>query len=443
MAPTYLATKIQKSSFKTSNKLLLNKTNARVIAHKAIFSIVVNKKSLSDDIFPVDSDDLSYAKSLTFGSIRFYHHLNDVITPRLKRPLEKKNLDIHCLLILGVYQLIHSDTPAHAAINETVGVAEIIGKPWAKSFINAILRDIDRDREIIENTKHYSHPSWLIKKLKQDYPKNFQEILIANNKKAPMTIRVHPSIQRDDYQKQLQEINILSEPSTIAPQALILNDAVSVTKLPGFKNGSCYVQDTSAQLAAQLISPKKGELILDACSAPGGKATHLAELCSKATIIALDSDKQRLSKVQENLDRFKNHNISIQQGDARDQEWWDGKLFDKILLDAPCSSTGVIRRHPDIKLLKKPKDISQITKTQSLILGNLWGLLKPGGLLLYATCSVLKDENVHQISQFLDKFEDAKNEKITLPWGDGDIGKQQLPLKEYDGFYYAKLIKNH
>ena len=258
-----------------------------------------------------------------------------------------------------------------------------------------------------------------------------------------MTIRVHPSIQRDDYQKQLQEINIFSQPSTIAPQALILNDAVSVTRLPGFENGSCYVQDTSAQLAAQLISPKKGELILDACSAPGGKATHLAELCPEANIIALDSDKQRLSKVQENLDRFKNHNITIQQGDARDQEWWDGKLFDKILLDAPCSSTGVIRRHPDIKLLKKPKDISQITKTQSLILENLWGLLKPGGQLLYATCSVLKDENVHQISQFLEKFEDAKNEKITLPWGDGDIGKQQLPHKEYDGFYYAKLIKNH
>ncbi|MEY8211687.1 MAG: 16S rRNA (cytosine(967)-C(5))-methyltransferase RsmB, partial [Gammaproteobacteria bacterium] len=273
-------------------------------------------------------------------------------------------------------------------------------------------------------------------------PKNFQEILIENNKKAPMTIRVHPSIQRDDYQQQLQEINIFSQPSTIAPQALILNDAVGVTKLPGFENGSCYVQDTSAQLAAQLISPKKGELILDACSAPGGKATHLAELCPKANIIALDSDKQRLSKVQENLDRFKNHNITIQQGDARDQEWWDGKLFDKILLDAPCSSTGVIRRHPDIKLLKKPKDISQITKTQSLILGNLWGLLKPGGRLLYATCSVLKDENVHQISQFLDRFEDAKNEKITLTWGDGDIGKQQLPQKEYDGFYYAKLKKD-
>lgn len=422
---------------------MLNKTNARAIAHQAICSIVVNKKSLSDGIFPVDSDDLSYAKSLTFGSIRFYHHLNDVITPRIKRPLEKKNLDIHCLLILGAYQLIHSDTPTHAAINETVGVAEIIGKPWAKGFINAILRDIDRDREVIENNKHYSHPSWLIKKLKQDYPQNFQEILIENNKKAPMTIRVHPSIQRDDYQQQLQEINIFSQSSTIAPQALILNDAVSVTKLPGFENGSCYVQDISAQLAAQLISPKKGELILDACSAPGGKATHLAELCPKANIIALDSDKQRLSKVQENLDRLKNHNITIQQGDARDQEWWDGKLFDKILLDAPCSSTGVIRRHPDIKLLKKPKDISQITKTQSLILGNLWGCLKPGGQLLYATCSVIKDENVHQISQFLEKFEDAINEKITLTWGDGDIGKQQLPHKEYDGFYYAKLIKNH
>ena len=420
-----------------------NKTNARVIAHQAICSIVLKKQSLSDDIFPIDYDDLSYAKSLTFGSIRFYHHLNDVITLRVKKPLEKRNLDIHCLLILGAYQLIHSDTPIHAAVNETVGVAEVIGKPWAKGFINAILREIDRDRRIIENTKHYSHPSWLIKKIKQDYPKNFQEILIENNKKAPMTIRVHPSIERDDYQKLLEEINILSQPSTIAPQALTLKGAVGVNKLPGFENGSCYVQDTSAQLAAQLISPKKGELILDACSAPGGKATHLAELCPNANILALDNDKQRLLKIQENLVRFKNHNITIQHGDARDQEWWNGKLFDKILFDAPCSSTGVIRRHPDIKLLKKPRDISQITKSQSLILENLWELLKPGGQLLYATCSILKDENVNQISQFLDKFEDAKNEKIKLPWGDGDIGKQQLPQKEYDGFYYAKLIKNY
>ena len=198
---------------------MLNKTNARGFAHKAICSIVVNKKSLSDDIFPIESDDLSYAKSLTFGSIRFYHHLNEVITSRLKKPLEKKNLDIHCLLILGAYQLIHSDTPVHAAINETVGIAEVIGKPWAKGFINAILREIDRDREIIENTKHYSHPNWLVKKLKKDHPKNFQEILIENNNKAPMTIRVHPSIQRDDYPKKLQEINIFSKPYTIAPQA--------------------------------------------------------------------------------------------------------------------------------------------------------------------------------------------------------------------------------
>ena len=421
---------------------MINKKSARATAHRAICSIVINKQSLADDIFPVDSNDLPYAKSLTFGSVRFYHHLNDIITARLKRPLEKKNLDIHCLLILGAYQIVHSDTPIHAAINETVGVAEVIGKPWAKGFINAILREIDNDKETIKNTKHYSHPSWLVKKLKQDYPKKFQEILIENNKKAPMTIRVHPSIQRDDYQKQLQEINIFSQPSTIVPQALILNDAVGVTKLPDFENGSCYVQDVSAQLAAQLISPKKGELILDACSAPGGKTTHLAELCPKAHIISLDNDKKRLSKVQENLDRFKIHNITIQQGDARNQEWWDGKLFDKILLDAPCSSTGVIRRHPDIKLLKKAKYISQIIKTQSLMLENLWGLLKPRGRLLYGTCSVLKDENIHQISQFLDKFENAKNEKITLTWGDGDIGKQQLPQKEYDGFYYAMLIKN-
>jgi 16S rRNA (cytosine967-C5)-methyltransferase len=420
---------------------LFNKQSARVLAHKAICLIALEKKSLSESLFSNAEADLAFAKSLVFGSIRFYHHLNDIITPRIKKPLDKENLDLHCLLVLGAYQIIYTDISRHAAINETVEVAKIIGKPWAKGFINAILRGIDRDQKVILESTHYSHPSWFLKKLKKDYPDNYQNILIENNKKAPMSIRIHPSIDRKKFQKKLEEKNILSTISDIAPQALILSEAVNVYKLPDFEKGSCYVQDISAQLSAQLISPQKGDYILDACCAPGGKTTHIAELCSEANVIALDNDEDRITKVHENINRLNVENVKVILGDASKSDWWDKKLFDKILIDAPCSSTGVIRRHPDIKLLRKGKDINQITKIQARILDNLWALLKPGGIMVYATCSILKDENENQIINFLKRFNNAKNQEIQISWGEGTIGKQQLPEHNYDGFYYAKISK--
>jgi 16S rRNA (cytosine967-C5)-methyltransferase len=418
-----------------------NKVNARVIALQAICSVVLTKQSLSDVDFPLDAPDLPFAKSLIFGTLRFYHQLNDIVTPRIHNPLEKKNLDLHCLLLLGTYQLLHSSTPTHAAINETVAVADSIDKDWAKGFINAILRGIDREREKILAKEHFSHPTWLNKKLKQDYPEHYQNILRENNKQAPMTLRVHPSIKREDYQQQLINAGIDSEPCPIAQQALILKNAVNVSQLPGFSEGSCYVQDASAQLAAQILKPQNGELILDACCAPGGKTTHLAELCVDAQIVAIDSDQSRLTRVVENIERSQLTNIIVKQGNANTKDWWDGQLFDKILLDAPCSATGVIRRHPDIKLLRKPRDIVRLCEIQSLILDNLWGCLKPGGVLLYATCSVLKSENERQIARFLERTNDAKHEVIDLGWGMGEVGKQQLPNREFDGFYYAKLTK--
>lgn len=418
-----------------------SKTNSRVIALQAICSVVLNKQSLANVEFPLDAPDLPFAKSLIFGTLRFYHHLNDIVTQRIHNPLEKKNLDLHCLLLLGAYQLLHSSTPTHAAINETVIVADLIEKSWAKGFINAILRGIDREREKLLAKEHFSHPSWLVKKLKQDYPEHYQNILRENNKQAPMTLRVHPSIKTEDYQKRLQADGIDSELCPIANQALILNEAINVSQLPGFSEGSCYVQDASAQLAAQILKPESNELILDACCAPGGKTTHLAELYTDAHIVAIDSDKNRLKRVEENIDRFELKNITLKRGDASDKDWWSGQHFDKILLDAPCSATGVIRRHPDIKLLRKLRDITQLREIQISILNNLWSCLKPGGILLYATCSVLKSENEGQIISFLERTRDAKHEVIDLDWGMGVIGKQQLPSREFDGFYYAKLTK--
>ena len=413
-----------------------------MIAHQAICLIVLKKRPLSEEVFPENAENLPFAKSLTFGSIRFYHHLNELITAQLNKPIEKKNLDIHCLLILGAYQLVYANTPSHAAINETVSVAELLGKSWAKGLINAVLRKINNEKISVQDSLNLSHPSWLIKKLKQDHPKHYKKILEENNKQAPMIIRVHPSINIDKYQQQLEEIGIESKPTKVAPQALILGVPVDINLLPGFADGSCFIQDASAQLAGYLLNPQEGEFILDACCAPGGKTTHLAELCSKATIIALDRDNKRLSKVSENIARYEHKNINIQKGDARNKDWWNGELFDKILIDAPCSSTGVIRRHPDIKLLRKPKDINKLIEIQASILANLWTILKPGGLMLYATCSVLINENENQIKYFLSHTNDANIEQIKMSWGDGNLGKQKLPEKEYDGFYYAKIIKS-
>ncbi len=415
--------------------------NARAIALEAICSVVLNKQSLSDFYFP-ENKDLSLTKSLVFGTIRFYHQLNDIVSKLLNHPIKKQDLDIHCLMLLGAYQLLYSNVATHAAIFETVNVLDEIEKPWAKSLVNAILRQIDRQRDNLKKQVHYSHPSWLVKKIKNNYPDNFEQIFVNNNIQAPMTIRIHPNYNLSNYQGELSALGIDASPLNIAPQALVLKEAVSVFKLPNFNKGACYVQDCSAQLAAHLISPKENELILDACSAPGGKSTHLSELAPESNIIALDSDADRLMRVQQNIDRFSSKNITLIQGNAQVQDWWDGQLFDKILLDAPCSATGVIRRHPDIKLLRKPKDITTLVALQKDILNNLWKMLKPGGTLLYATCSILKVENEQQVAQFLESHSDANEIKIDLDWGiETTIGKQQLPNKEFDGFYYAKLMK--
>jgi len=418
----------------------LENNNSRLVALEAICSVVLDKRSLSAVNYP--EQDSAFTKSLVFGTIRFYHQLNDIVTDLLDHSLKKEDLDIHCLMLLGAYQLLYSKIPPHASIFETVDVVNSLDKPWAKGLVNAILRQIDRDKEKLLAQIHYSHPTWMVKKIKQNHTNDFEKILAQNNIQAPMTIRVHPKTSTTDYQQSLLQAGISSKTIAVAPQALMLDKPVSVYDLPNFDTGACYVQDASAQLAAHLLTPDNQDRILDACSAPGGKTTHLCELAPKATIIALDSSLERLERIKQNSDRFNLETIEIIQGNAEQQDWFDGQQFDKILLDAPCSATGVIRRHPDIKLLRKPKDITALVELQSRILENLWQLLKPGGVLLYATCSILKAENEFQIANFLNDHEDASEMKIDLDWGIKTfVGKQQLPSHEFDGFYYAKLIK--
>ncbi len=414
--------------------------HARFIALKAICSVVLDKKSLSAFTYP--EQDNAFAKSLAFGTLRFYHQLNDIVTRLLTHSLKKADLDIHCLLLLGAYQILCANVASHASIFETVNIATDLNKDWAKGLINAILRKIDSNQENLLTQPHYSHPTWLVKKIKQHYPNDFECIFKQNNTQAPMTIRLHPKYSIAAYQSLLSQVGINSKTLAVAPQALVLDKPVSVYDLPDFDLGACYVQDASAQLSAQLLAPKADDLILDACSAPGGKTTHLCELAPDANIVALDSDKTRLERLLQNVQRFNINNIAIIQGKAERKDWWDQRSFDKILLDAPCSATGVIRRHPDIKLLKKPKDIAALVALQAKILDNLWQMLAPGGTLLYATCSILKTENELQIADFLHRHTEARELKIDLDWGIKTvIGKQQLPEHHFDGFYYAKLQK--
>ena len=414
--------------------------HTRLVALEAICSVVLDKRSLSSIVY--HQDDSALTKSLVFGTIRFYHQLNDIVTGLLNHSLEKEDLDIHCLMLLGAYQILYSKVAIHASIYETVNVLNALDKSWAKGLVNAILRQIDRDQALLKQQIHYSHPTWMVKKIKQNYPDNFEQIFSQNNIQAPMTIRIHPHYSVNEYQQRLTEFGANAKTVNVAPQALVLEKPVSVYDLPDFESGSCYVQDASAQLAAYLLAPESQERILDACSAPGGKTTHLCELAPNASVVALDSDLERLDRVKQNIQRFKLNNVDIIQGNAQQQDWWDGELFDKILLDAPCSATGVIRRHPDIKLLRKPKDIVNLVKLQAQILDNLWQMLKPGGTLLYATCSILKSENELQISQFIQGRQDAEEVKINLDWGiKTAVGRQQLPSNEFDGFYYAKIKK--
>lgn len=414
-----------------------SQNNTRLIALEAICSVVLEKKSLSGFQFP-DTDNIGLIKSMVFGTLRFYHQLNDIVTERLNHSLKKEDLDVHCLMLLGAYQILHSNTAEHASIYETVEAADTLGVSWAKPLINAILRQIQRDKESLLKQIHYSHPTWLLKKVKQFYPTNFEQIFTQNNTQAPMTLRIHPNYA--DKSHIVDEVDAIKV--SVAPQARILNQAMNVYDIPDFEHGSCFVQDASAQLAAPLLNPKNTDLILDACCAPGGKTIHLSELAPSSKIIALDSDSSRLQRVQENIDRFSIKNITLLHGKAQTQDWWDGELFDKILLDAPCSATGVIRRHPDIKLLRKPKDVNNLVILQAEVLNNLWATLKSSGALLYATCSILKNENEEQIANFLSSHSDASEEKITLDWGiETTHGRQQIPCREFDGFYYAKLIK--
>lgn len=430
-------------------------TNLRLLAARVI-NDVTDGCSLSDCLERVltsipESRDRAFLQALCYGVCRFYVRLDIILSHLLQKPMKAKDSDVHALLLVGLYQLSAMRIPDYAAVTETVNATQALKKSWAKGFVNAVLREYLRQKERIdaqikeEQEAEYAHPHWLISAIKKAWPNAWQDILIANNMHPPLALRVNQRLNtRENYLAKLIAQAISADIIAETSQGIMLASPLAVEALPGFAQGEVSVQDGAAQLAAELLELTPDLRVLDACAAPGGKLTHIAEIEPSTTLTAIDHDAQRLSAIKENLARLKISNASLICHDVGDvSTWWDGQLFDRILLDAPCSASGVIRRHPDIKLLRLPTDIKKLAKQQLHLLTSLWPLLKPNGLLVYATCSIFPQENTEVIQEFLASHSDASDKKIVAQWGVScAVGRQILPGQHnLDGFYYARLLK--
>lgn len=429
--------------------------NPRLAAARALASVLAGKASLGSSLPPlldkVEARDRGLAQDLAFGTARWQPRLALIAEKLLQKPFKAADRDVEALLLIGLYQLFHTRIPAHAAIGETVACIDKLKKPSLKGLLNAVLRNAQRDGETIiasldrDPVLHSAHPRWLQKALKAHWPEQWQAICAANNAHPPLILRVNRRQgSRDDYLAELRRVGYEAEPCSFSRDGVRLLQACDVTTLPGFAEGRFSVQDEAAQLAAELLELAPGQRALDACCAPGGKTCHMLEAePGLAGVLAVDLEEKRLVRVRENLQRLNLHAELIAADGRNLDAWWDGKPFQRILLDAPCSATGVIRRHPDIKLTRQPEDIPALAQLQGELLDALWQTLEVGGILLYATCSVLPAENSDNIAAFLGRTPDARELPITAEFGiKPPHGRQLLPQVDgHDGFYYAKLSK--
>lgn len=390
-----------------------------------------------------------FTKELCFGVCRHFYRLNTLL--EVLQEKKTKNERLRLCLILGLYQLQYTHKPEYAVVKESVAMLDKLKLGWAKGLMNGLLREFIRSREEIlaslqDNVAFcYGQPEWILKRWQEDWPEYWQDIASAQDAHPPMSLRVNQKkISTSEYLHCLEKAGLSAKAHSQRPTALILDSACSVEKLPGFKEGLVSVQDVAAQYAADLLLMEEGMRVLDACCAPGGKTCHILEQASSpAECLAIDVDARRMQKVEANLERLQLH-AHLQVADALHPEyWWDGHLFDRILLDAPCSASGVIRRQPDIRLLRTPEEVNAAAALQKQLLYALWPLLKPGGRLLYATCSIFKSENEQQIAEFLLHHLDAACEPLQLEVGHGSaFGWQFLPGEaDMDGFFYSRIVK--
>ncbi|MBG6242576.1 MAG: 16S rRNA (cytosine(967)-C(5))-methyltransferase RsmB [Candidatus Symbiopectobacterium sp. Dall1.0] len=424
--------------------------NLRAIAANVIGQVLDKGQSLSS-LLPqyqrdISEKDRALLQELCFGVLRVLPQLEWIIQQLMAKTLTGKQRTLHYLIMVGIYQLAHTRIPAHAALSETVNGAVALKRPQLKGLINGVLRQFQRqqaelDERAANHASRFAHPEWLLALLKKAYPQQWQQIVEANNQRPPMWLRVNRLHHtREHYLALLTEAGIAAQPHPEQDEAIMLNEPCAVSLLPGFAQGWVTVQDVSAQGCVRWLAPQDNEHILDLCAAPGGKTTHILEAAPHAKVLAVDVDPQRFTRVKENLQRLNLH-ADVRQGDGREPAAWCGEQqFDRILLDAPCSATGVIRRHPDIKWLRRDSDIAELALLQQEILEAIWPRLKAGGTLVYATCSILPEENQQQMRAFLTRHADAE----LVETGDAQHpGLQKLPAAEDgDGFFYAKLVKS-
>jgi len=398
---------------------------------------------------PADDRDRALAAELSFGVCRWYRRLDALVASLLRKPFKKKDRDLHVLLLIGAYQLLYSRIPPHAALSTTVETTRRLGKSWASKLVNGVLRRLQREHEQLtagidtDEAVRHALPDWLFKALADSWPAQRQPLLDALQSRPPMVLRVDQrKISRADYLAGLEAAGIAARLHSTVETALVLETPVAVNRLPGFDTGLVSVQDAGAQLAGGQLDLHPGQRVLDACAAPGGKTLAILQHTPDLHLTAVDIDDGRLAKVAENLQRA-GLQAELVAADVSDPGagQWATQRYDRILVDAPCSATGVMRRHPDIRLLRRPADIAALARRQAAILDACWELLAPRGRMLYVTCSLLQQENADQVDAFLSRHDDA--EAIELPTGPGSRsgkGVQLLPgIDDTDGFFYAAL----
>jgi 16S rRNA (cytosine967-C5)-methyltransferase len=435
----------------------------------AVFSDGRSLTAACAEVLPAlpDARERAFAQDLCYGVLRWWPRLEAIARQLVHRPLPPRDADVHCLILLGLYQMLHTRVPEHAAVAATVAVTATLRKAWARGMVNAVLRRFQRERDAIlaaadaDEAAALAHPAWLLRRIRTDWPEDWRRIATENNARAPMWLRVNRRRgPREDYLRELEAAGIAAAvvPRS-GPDALLLEEPVDIARLPGFADGRVSVQDGAAQFAAPLLcvgldtdSGAEAETgsnagavrrVLDLCAAPGGKSAHILELAADVELCAVDVDEDRLQRVRETLERLGLQAQLVCADAANPQAWWDARPYDRILLDAPCSASGVIRRHPDIKRLRRTEDIAALAAQQRALLDAAWTLLAPGGMLLYATCSIMHEENNAQIEDFLARHPDARARAIEAAWGRAlSCGRQILPGEDgMDGFFYACVDK--
>ena len=386
--------------------------------------------------------DRAFVFELVHGSLRHYWSLSEAFRPRIRRPL--KDPEVEAALLVGAYQLLHTRVKPYAAVSASVDSVRALGKSSAKGLVNAVLRSLLRSPPAppTAGAAASDHPDWLLQRIEADWGQRAEAILDANNGRAPMALRVNRrKISASEYVALLSAAKIEFRPGTFA-ETLVLTRPVASSKLPGFADGLVSIQDECAQIAAHLVASQAGERLLDACAAPGGKAFHLIERAPSCQLTAIDNDEDRLGFTRTEAERL-GHTPHFRQGDATTQDWWNGEPFDRILVDAPCSGTGTLRRRPDIKLHRTADDVTAQATRQGAMLDGVWRTLRGGGTLTYCTCSILCEENDDVVAAFLHRTADATAATIAAEWGlPTRHGRQTLPAPgQGDGFYFARLVK--